>query len=233
MRALTGVSRAIAMSLLLSAAACGRAPSQDWFPLDEGVSQTYAVTTTREGDTMEAVWTQIMLAPQSWYDEVVYPRRHSEGVTFLLKSDDKGLRRVALQADVDGAPIDDEEPRWVLKAPYRVGTEWSVLTVPYLLRRVNEYPNDLKYSHQVWMQWRITDVQASVDVPAGHFSPCLRLEGEGKMRLYTDPVKGFQDVPILGQEWYCRGRGLVKWTRIEHIQSGFYTGGEVSAQLLH
>jgi hypothetical protein len=230
MKATPGLFRVLFMVGALSA--CGRAPDGDWFVLQPGVMHRYAVTTTRDDGVTQAVWTETMREPQTWRDEVVYPRHHSEGVSFLLKVDVAGVRRVAIQPDIDDQPTDDDEPRWVLKAPYTVGTEWSVPTVPYLLRRANEYPNDLKHTHQVLMVWRIADDRASVEVPAGRFSPCLRLEGEGKLRLYTDPVKGFQDVPILGQEWYCRGQGLVQWTRSEPVHSGFYSGGEVRAQLL-
>lgn len=218
------------VSLLLGG--CGPEAGGPWFPLREGLQQRYGVTVQRgEGVTRE-VWTQTVGAPMTWHDETVWPRRHSAGVRFWLHDGPQGLRRVAVQADIDDAPIEDVEPLWVLRRPHAVGTEWRNLTVPYLLRRENEYPNDLRLTHQLWMQWRIAAVDDAVDVAAGHFSPCMRVEGEGKLRLYVDPVKGFQDVPIVSTEWYCRGQGLVKWWRRETVSTGFFTGGEVHAELL-
>jgi hypothetical protein len=218
------------LSWLLSA--CGPEAGGPWFPLREGLQQRYGVTVQRGERVTREVWVQTVGAPLRWHDQLIWPRRHSAGVRFWLEDSAQGLRRVAVQADIDEAPIEDTEPLWVLRRPYAVGTEWRNLTVPHVLRRENEYPNDLRLTHQLWMQWRIAAVDDAVDVAAGHFAPCIRVEGEGKLRLYVDPVKGFQDVPITGAEWYCRGQGLVKWWRREPVSSGFFTGGEVRAELL-
>lgn len=234
-RALQPRSRRVLAALLpLGLMACSPpSAGPDWFPFQAGESQRYGVTWARDGEpAQQVVWQETWGQPSAWHDETAWPRRHSDGVRFWLQASDQGVRRVATQADIDDAPTDDPEPRWVLKAPYTVGTEWRVLSVPYLLRRTNEYPNDLRLTHQVWMQWRIEAVNERVQVPAGSFAPCLRVEGEGKLRLYVDPVRGFQDVPVLGTEWYCQGHGLVKWRRQEHVKSGFFTGGEVTAELL-
>lgn len=212
--------------------ACTPANDDAWFPLQAGHTQRYGVTLTQDGQTSHQVWTETVGEARVWRDERVWPRRHSEGVTFLLREDARGIQRVATQADIDRQAQADEEPRWVLKKPYRVGTEWRSLGVPYLLLRQNEYPRELKHTHRVSMQWQIVSTQDQVQVPAGRFSPCLRVQGEGMLRLYVDPVHGFQDVPLQSTEWYCRGQGLVKWVRRERVQTGFFSGGEVQAELL-
>jgi len=114
-----------------------------------------------------------------------------------------------------------------------VGTEWATPTVPYLLQRKNEYPRELKHSHKTLMTWRIEDAQASVTTAQGQtFSPCLKVVGVGHLNLYTDPVNGFSDVPLISREWYCQGVGLVKFEREERVASGFLTGGLLSAEIL-
>ena len=214
--------------------ACGQPDSAVWLPLDKGHSQTYRITETGdewgEGSAPPAAWTISAEGSTSLNNDTVWTRRHSEGVTFYLKRDDAGIRRVAYRTDIDDTPTEDPEPRWVLKAPYTVGTEWVTPTVPYLLKRKNEHPRELKHTHKALMTWRIEAVDDVVTTPKGTFKPCLRVTGLAELNLYTDPVNGFTNVPLIGREWYCKGVGLVKFEREEKVPRGFMTGGTLSAE---
>ena len=206
---------------------------QAWFPLHGGQVQTYRVTETGEEHGDKAViseWTLTAKGPSTLEGKPVWLRHHSEGVTFFLEASEHGIRRVATQPDIDAEPTPDTEPRWVLKAPLQVGTEWTTMTVPYLLLRKNEHPRSLKHSHTLPMTWRIASMDDTVTTPAGRFESCLMLEGQGVLNLFTDPVNGFNNVPIISREWYCRGKGLVKFEREETVPKGFLTGGKLTAE---
>jgi hypothetical protein len=112
-----------------------------------------------------------------------------------------------------------------------VGTEWSTPTVPYLINRRNEYPKELKNSHSALMTWRIEALDEEVQTAAGRFKPCMRVQGTAQLNLYTDPVNGFTDVPLISREWYCQGVGLVKFEREEKLASTFMLGGTLTAEL--
>ena len=214
--------------------ACGQPTSDAWLPLDPGHSQTYRVTETGDewgdGSAPVQTWTMTAEGSTQFNGETVWTRRHSEGVTFYLKRDDTGIRRVAYRTDIDETPTEDPEPRWVLKAPFTVGTEWTTPTVPYLLKRKNEHPRELKHTHKVQMNWRIEAVDDSVTTPKGTHQPCLRVLGRAELNLYTDPVNGFTNVPVWSREWYCKGVGLVKFEREETVPRGFMTGGKLVAE---
>ena len=213
---------------------CGHAESDQWLPLTTGLAQTYRVIETTgdgdEGAPTEATWRIESMGATRLNDEQVWTRRHSEGVTFYLKRDEQGTRRVAQRTDIDEAPTPDAEPRWVLKAPFVVGTEWVTPTVPYLLKRRNEHPRELKHTHKALMTWRIEAIDDEVTTPQGTHKPCLRVVGVAELNLYTDPVNGFTNVPLLGREWYCKGVGLVKFEREERVPKGFMTGGKITAE---
>lgn len=233
----TETKRRLQLSLCLAAAGAlaGCAPSGavDWLPLGKGQTQTYRVTESGEehGDTpVISEWTIAALGLTQLNDETVWQRRHSEGVVFYLRQDTQGIRRVAQKTDIDETPTPDPEPRWVLKAPYTVGTEWSSPTVPYLLKRKNEHPRELKHTHKAIMAWRIEAVDDEVTTPHGTHKPCLRVVGQAELNLYTDPVNGFTNVPIVSREWYCKGVGLVKFEREETVPRGFMTGGKLVAE---
>lgn len=223
---------ALAVSVLALLVACAPSdPGPVWFPLRAGDVQRYAVRYSEGAQSSDEMWTVRTRGPANWEGESFMLRHHSAGVTFWLKADAQGVRRMAHQTDLDREPLADDRPHWVLKAPYAVGTEWSTVTVPYLLMRKNEHPRQLKHSHKVQMNWRIVSVSETVALSSGaKLSPCLHVLGQAFLSLYTDPVNGFSEVPLISHEWYCQGRGLVKFSREETVPAGFMTGGKLSAE---
>ncbi len=203
----------------------------EWFPLREGAEQTLAVAYAMDEPREPEHWTMRVQAHATFQNQPVAVRHHSAGVSYYLQVDEQGIRRVATRTDIDNEPTADAEPLWVLKAPYQVGTEWTTPTVPYLIERRNEYPRELKYTHKAQMTWRIEAVDDSVKLADGStHKPCLRVVGEARLNLYTDPVNGFTDVPLISREWYCQGKGLVKLQREEKVPSGFLNGGVLTAE---
>ena len=219
------------LAMLLVSGCAGRDQGNEWFPLREGASQTMDVRYAMDEPREPEQWTMQVMAPATIKDQTLAVRHHSAGVSYYLQVDQQGVRRVATRTDIDRDPTPDAEPMWVLKAPYQVGTEWVTPTVPYLLQRKNEYPRDLKYSHKVPMTWRIEAVDDSITLADGSkHQPCLRVLGQAKLNLYTDPVNGFNEVPLTSREWYCRGEGLIKFEREEKVPAGFITGGKLTAE---
>jgi hypothetical protein len=220
---------------LMGLSACDTGPSVGpvWFPLRAGDVMRYTVTYSGEVSHEPEVWTLRTQGPVTFDGEKLMKRHHSMGVAYLFKVDEQGVRRVAQQTDLDREPQADAPQRWVLKAPYQVGTEWATPTVPFVLQRKNEYPRELKHSHSALMTWRIESISETVKTAQGQtFSPCMKVVGEGHLNLYTDPVNGFSDVPLISREWYCQNVGLVKFEREERVPSGFIMGGMVSAEVL-
>lgn len=226
-----GLRWAAGTSALLLGACTAHSDADTWFPLSPGGKQTYVVRIELGDEVRTETWVQQNTRLDLWANERVTVRTHSEGVEFYLRqARDGSIERIAHRTLVDAAPIADETPRTVLKAPFVVGTEWKTLSVPYVLRRKNEYPHELKNTHTVWLDWKIEATDDTVALSHATLRPCLRVVGRGEIPLYTDPVTGFNRVPIVSTEWYCKGYGLVKWSRKETVKSGFFTGGEISAQ---
>lgn len=223
-------ARLVTIAALLLTGCSDHDLGNEWFPLREGDTQTLAVQYRTDEPREPEQWVLRVDAPARFQDETVAVRHHSAGVSYYLKFDDQGVRRVATRTDIDREPTADAEPVWVLKAPFVVGTEWTGTTVPYLIQRRNEHPRDLKYTHKTLMTWRIEAVDDTVTLSDGQqLRPCLRVEGQARLNLYTDPVNGFTDIPLVSREWYCRGEGLVKLEREEKVPPGFMTGGVLSA----
>lgn len=224
--------------LFVALAGCGRSPGADneaWFPLQAGHRWTYVVTTRsgpdaseRESLTLRTLGRETLVLD----DKTAWVRRSDSGISYWLRADDTGIVRVASKSDMQADPVADSPGRFVLKAPFAVGTQWQASTTTYLLMRTHEYPRELKHSHpNIPMTYQIEAVADEVRTPAGSFSPCLRVRGSATVRVFVDPISGFKDQPLTSVEWYCRGVGLVKMERSEPSTSPMLVGGTRTLEL--
>ncbi len=221
----------VTAAVWLSLTACQKPASSDsLFPLEAGHRWTYRVTTTIGDDAPEREsLTLRTLGPEpvpALGDVTAWRRRSDSGLDYWLRADASGIYRVASKSDLDAEPKPDKPQRFVLKAPYTVGTQWQAPTTSYLLVRSNEFPREIGHLHpSIPMTYQIEATDASADTPAGHFEHCLRVKGTASVRIYADPAAGWRDMPLTTLEWYCPGVGLVRVERSEPARSGFLTGG--------
>jgi len=210
-------------------------PDQGWFPLAAGHRWTYRVTTRgnddaslRESLTLRTLGPEVVpaLGTSAWR------RRSDSGVDYWVRADETGIYRVASKSDLEAEPQLDKPPRFVLKAPYAVGTQWQSSTTAYLLMRSNDFPREIRHTHpNVPMTYTIAAIDEAVETPAGRFEHCLRVSGTASVHLYADPASGWRDMPLSTMEWYCTGVGLVRVERKEPAKSAFLSGGTRTLEL--
>lgn len=223
------------MLALATLAACGAAPAPDpLFPLEAGAEHTYQVVTTHDNAPAETETLTLRSLGRDDLDSLPTWRRRSEGgADYWLRQDDTGIYRVASKSDAQRDPQPDARPRYVLRRPYAVGTQWRSDTAAYLLRRRQTGQPDMRYTQPpVQMDYAIDALEQTVQTPAGRFEHCLRVKGTALMPLFVDPVAGAQDVPLTTLEWYCPGPGLVRLERREQVASKtFLSGGTLTMEL--
>lgn len=231
-------ARGALAALVLAAALAGcssgsRTP--ELFPLDAGLTWRYRVTTelsdgTRSVDRLDVE----NLGPSKFPDGMdALQRRNSLGNHYWFVSDNAGIYRVAARSEIEDRPRWDEDSprRFVIKAPVKPGTSWQIRTLPFLLKKSFEWPNELRHGKPIVMSMEIEAVDAKVEVPAGRYENCVLVVGRHAMKLYSDPVAGWSDVPVEQREWFCPGVGLAKLVRSEKVKSKFYVGGETVYEL--
>lgn len=209
-------------------------PAAALFPLEGGHRWVYRQTTTLENDTVDRE--DLVLRSLGQEDLPnggrAWRRRSDSGVDYWLRSDDSGVYRVASKNDTEPEPVADPAPRYVLRQPLVVGTQWQASTTAYLLRRRQEFPPEIRHSHApVLMTYTIAALGQTVDSPAGRFGQCVQVKGSAQMRLFADPVQGWRDLPLTTTEWYCPGPGLVRVVREEPANSTFLVGGQQTLEL--
>lgn len=232
--AASGMSRTLSAAALCAALAAGCGPARDpddLFPLEAGRAWTYRVQTASGPHFLRETLRIEALGARELDGQTVWVRHTSDGTEYYLDRDARGLRRVALRTVLEAEPRWDTPARPVLPAEPVAGQRWSVPARPFLLRRVRPVTEDLGATRPFEMEFTIESVAASVEVPAGRFAGCVHVRGEGSVYLVADPRIGPQDVPIVQDEWYCHGTGLVKLERRELIDSTDVFGGTQTLEL--
>jgi hypothetical protein len=219
-------------SVLLSS--CSSEATPALFPLAPGWVWTYRVTTALDGspDVRESL-TLRTLAQEVLDGQRAFRRRSDSGVDYWLRVDDSGIYRVASKNDLESQPARDAAPRYVLKMPIAIGTQWQASSTAYLLQRKSDFPREIRHSHpNVPMTYTIEALGESVATPAGRFDACVRVRGQGVVPLYADAIVGWRDMPLTTLEWYCPGVGLVKLERDEPARATYLVGGHLTMELL-
>lgn len=224
------------LALTFVLAACGSGNSESsYFPLAEGRSWTYRVTKNLDEATEPDVdsLSFTMKGSQTLESGPAQRRHSSNGLDYFLKSDDQGIYRVGSRDALEVDPKADNPPRFVLKKPFVVGTQWQASTMPYVLQRRNEFPKEVRYTTKpIMMVYAIVALDQKVETPAGQFESCIKVLGEAKIRLYVDALFNWREVPLFTTEWYCPGIGLARMERVETSPSKFMRGGNVTMDLV-
>lgn len=111
----------------------------------------------------------------------------------------------------------------VIAHPLNVGNEWSAGSRLYLF----DLPKKLegawdRISSNLELDYTITSLDDPVDVPAGYFPRCLRIDAIGFLDLPSRLMLGIRIIKVEQSQWYAPGVGLVKMTRKEYAIPNLY-----------
>lgn len=220
---------------VLLAAACSRSPGDDrWFPLADGHVWSYRVTLAHEGPG-ERVREQLTLrtrGSEALGGATAWRRRSDSGVDYWLRVDDTGIYRVATKSDIEREPRLDEAPRFVLRKPFVVGTQWEAPTTAFVLQRRNEFPQtQYQRNLNIPMAYRIEAIDQRVKTPLREFEGCMLVVGRAQMRIFVDAQGAWRESPLTHREWYCPDIGLVRLEREELSASKLLNGGTLTLEL--
>jgi hypothetical protein len=219
------------MLCLLQACADKSAETGDYFPLAAGLHWTYRVTTDSAGARKESRFKQFNADPEQLEGVLHAVRVTDQGTRYYIRETGDGVFRTAKRTLVELYPRADSPHRWILKRPFQPGNTWSQETHPYVLRRLQPYEESLTKSVTFKMVYQIAALNDTVDVPAGRFENCIRIDGDAQLTLYTHGRTGYQDIKINTNEWYAPGVGLVKLVRNEPLNGEVFAGGNMTFEL--
>ncbi len=228
----------ILASLALLTACQPKIPADDYFPLHKGVTWHYQVdedlTDKRSSRYFSIENLGTVSLSRKYENQTVSVRRTSDGTHYFILDAEDGRFRVAKQTVVELKPHFDQKERKILphQSDLTIGSSWASEGRTYTLHSTPSYavpdPDDIRFN----MEYEITSVTDRVQVPAGEFKNCVRVEGRATFSLYVDPRLGYRDIHITQTEWYAPGVGLVKLLREEPLNLEIFKGGSIRFELV-
>ena len=202
-------------ALVLLLCACDR-PAAGYFPVAPGYEWNYEIR--RSTPPLEGLITQKSiirsLGPETVGADRYYPRIYANGRKFHYTRSTEGISRKS--------PGSDSAER-VIGYPLRVGTQWSSTARLQLF----DLPKKLEdgwdgLSRNMTMDYTITSLDEAVNVPAGRFSRCLRIDAVGFLDLPQRIMLGIRIIKVEQTQWYAPEVGLIKMTRREFAIPNLY-----------
>lgn len=220
--------------LALTLGGCGGAASPEYFPLGRGDHWQYQITEANALGTVERALAIDDAGSATLEGKPHHRRRTSDGTEYWLRAEGPDLLRVATRAAVEYVPRIDAAPLKVMPLRPSANDAWTIATVPYILERA--IPFRERFTHdeslRIELHQRVASLDDEVTVPAGHFTHCLRIDGEGRFYVLADARLGASEVPVTQTEWYAPGVGLVKLERTEVLDTANIVGGTVTMELV-
>lgn len=223
----------LVLATTLLAACGGDRASTPYFPLQPGARWDYEVHEQNKVGAASHTLSIRNLDPVRHEDHRYARRLASDGNEYWLSLEADVLTRVGVRSAIDAAPRMDDKPRTVMQLPPAAGQWWEVETRPYILERVEPFRERFSQddSKRIALHMKVAALDETVEVPAGRFEKCLKLEGTGLLNVLADARIGASEVPITHTEWYAPGVGLVKLVRTEVLDTQAIVGGTITMEL--
>ncbi len=197
--------------------ACGcAAPESGYFPTAPGHEWTYDISRTSTENQIPIKQKSIVRnLPARMIDGIVYhPKIYANGKEHYFTRSTQGISHTT-------SGFERTEP--VIGYPLNVGNEWNAGSRLYLF----DLPRKLagawdRLSRGLVLDYTIASLDDPVDVPAGYFPRCLRIDAVGFLDLPRRLMLGIRIIKVEQSQWYAPGVGLVKMTRKEYAIPNLY-----------
>lgn len=229
--------RIICLSLLLSACHPRGSLPQDtgYFPLSPGWTWEYRVSekTATQFHQRSRIF-KTLPSIQTEGGETRHRRINDAGTVYEFIQTPQGWARVARE-NLFGERREDHKPRLVLPEPLDTQLEWELLSRPFVIQQVQPFRAHVFRDIWVDLSYQVVETNATIEVPAGRFENCVRVQAQGEAAILSDVALsrlGETSAQIVEDSWYAPGVGLVKLVRREQMANELFEGGELSLQLL-
>ncbi|MFQ5659002.1 MAG: hypothetical protein ACE5GZ_01140 [Gammaproteobacteria bacterium] len=182
---------------------------QDYFPLGNHAWWEYTITRTVDSKQLTQKYVVATLPPREINGITVFPRKSASGSIELYTKSNNGIVRLRSLEDTG---------MQVLRYPLQVGTKWKGSSRISFLEIPGQNRAEIwATTGPVQLEYRIEAINETVEVPAGIFLHCVRIEGRGHLntKRALKLFAGVRTIRVEHTDWYAPGTGLVKSVRQE------------------
>jgi hypothetical protein len=181
----------------------------DYFPLGNKLRWEYSIQQTVNGKNEELKAIFINLPKKRVNNIFIYPRKSASGEIYYFRKTPQAIFYTNNPDETGGI---------VMNYPLEQGIRWQADSSIHLLASRHEsFSGDEAYislDEAITLDYTVHNTSETVDVPAGRFTECVRIEASGKIAVNVRTF-GIDTIVIEQIEWYAPGVGLVKRARKE------------------
>ncbi|MBI4005934.1 MAG: hypothetical protein HY356_04635 [Gammaproteobacteria bacterium] len=190
----------------------------DYFPLGNGLKWEYSILESVNKIESNSKLIIANLQEVKINDITYYPRKSASGHIYYFFKRPEGIY-------YSKAPGSDNAV--VLRHPLQRGVKWRSGSDIHILKRRHESfaggESFISLEGDITLDYTVKSAGEAVEVLAGRFSNCVRIESSGTVRVEAR-TRGIDHIMIEQTEWYAPGIGLVKSIRKEFTIPDKITG---------
>ena len=188
-------------------------PDNSVFPLQEGIWWQYSIKRFIRGEPHVQKIVESALPAIKIKGEKLIPKKRPDGRVEYFQRNSEGVFRIDPETGTREV---------IIREPAELGVNWSVDSKILYLKVTgafeSTYNRKIK-NETIPIDYEITAIDETVEVAAGKFRNCIRVEGKGSIYGGGGSLKEFMAIDTINieiTEWYAPGVGLVKRQRKEY-----------------
>ncbi len=222
----------LVLTAVLAPAGCGK-QDQSYHPVSAGHSWLYRITL----ETMEGASSQKQamssLPARETEAGVDYVYRSVTGIETLYRDTERGRERKGYVVPDGKLARFIEDPALILPEQLEIGTQWDSVIQTQALKRKGTPGETFGFEllAAVPISNRIVSVDEVVDVPAGRFRGCLKIESQGSVAHAGNQYNVTTMITVTQTQWFARGIGLIKRSIVEKSTNEAFAQGTLTMEL--
>ena len=208
---------------IIFSSGCTEKDRSIYFPLAKKMQWQYLTTMVYTRRSVESKLILENIGSKIIEGKTVFTKLHHNGQkTYFFQTEDAILRN-AEEPAISNEDA-DKESHFVIPTNLKEGKQWQLNSRPYVMERAIEYEvalqnstPALKLSRPLKMNFKLLSLDEEVNVPAGRFNQCAKIQGKGicYMSAIGGNFSGQIEINVEHTDWYCPGIGLTKTIRSE------------------
>ena len=217
----------------LAIAACQRGETAaEFFPLAAGMQWQYRIERKTMDGVQQLRYAITNVAPAPVDGAHLAARETVDGQRYYYRIEDGDIYRIGTRRRHGPRTVDDSERQMVLPGTLTPDAEWRAKSHTAVLESSGPpWETLFRITVPVDMAYRVESTSATVDTPAGSFSDCVLVAGQGRTTTEIGNLSGSTDIEITSREWYAPRVGLVRMERSERTSQAALDAGTLTMEL--
>lgn len=224
----------LSCAVLFCTVGCGKS-GPSYFPLEIGLWRYYATETKiLDESKQQRIIAGIAEISKSSDGRNHYVHRQAPDQDTYITVSEGNILGVARRDRTTLVETWYPQPLRILPSQPKLGDTWTIESELALIESRTFARQDKLRNRTIHLSLavEITALDDFVEIPAGRYENCLKLQSTGVVNVRTDRGNANAEVLVSQNDWYAPGIGLVKSVRSETSESPFLKPGSYTQTMI-